>query len=913
MRRQWFITISLLLAFSLLSLEIASSQSQSNQSNQSGQSGQSAINGTVKDPKGAVVGGAQVSVRNEATGDTRNATTDKEGRFKVEGLPPGRYVVNVTGNGFKTAESNVVVEGGQPQAPQAIEIKLEIAETRAEVTVGAKGGVAPNSDPNYRALRDGKPGETYTVNNLTIKRDVATIKLTSGRISFFAPVLDRVAIGVFVGEGEFTLEPYLGIERNHVKLITGNETITEPFSRITLAFTDNTYQEIKSASQSAGSSPDNQILDTLRELQNRLRSRERGVGENLEAELLADLYNPKLAGAFNAFIFGKKRNDLRLAIRPRGALDCEEVALLNADFSSEQAGVWYASHLESEYKNNTASSQEDKRAIDVEHYKIENVIKGEKLTATAEMTFTAMVDGERVLGMGLLPELRVSRALFGDKETNIIQEDKKKDGSFYAIFPEPLVKGRKYKLTLDYQGDKVLENAGGGNYSVGARTSWYPSVNSFNDRATFDLTFKIPKQNGLTSVGKMVKEWQEGDFAASQWVSDIPLAVAGFNYGKFKKKEVADSDTKYQIEGYAVSEMPDGLRDTGIGGMSPVRLLDNSLVEATNSMRLFTRYFGPLPYGRIAISQQPQAFFGQSWPSLVFLPVISYMDSTQRWMLMGTINKGLSEFVDEVNAHEVSHQWWGHIVGWSSYHDQWLSEGFAFFSAGLYLKATEQKPDKYLNYWKHAQELILEKNEFGLRPNDAAPVWLGWRSGFHKSPRAYQALGYRKGGYALHMLHQMMYDRQNGDKAFIEMMQDFVKTYYNQNASTEAFKSVVDKHMTPKMDLAGDKKMDWFFTQWVYGTEMPRYRFDYSVTPQEDGKFLLTGKVTQSDVSQNFMMPVPLYVDFDGAKPIRLGEVRMYGSSTSAEFKVVLPQKPKRVLINANNDVLASESVSAGK
>jgi len=771
-----------------------------------------------------------------------------------------------------------------------------------------------NSDPNYRALRDGKLDKTFTVSNLTLKRDVARIKLNSGRISFMTPVLDRVAIGVFVGEGEFTFEPYLAIERNRMKLVTGSETVSEQFSRIVIAFTDDTYQEIQNASQAGGSSADGQALDTLRELQNRLRNRDRGGDENLEAKLLADLYNPKLAGAFNAFIFGKKRNDLRLQIRPRGAMDCEEVVLLYADLNNEQAGIMYSGHFESEYKNGTASSGEDKTVIDVEHYKIENTIKGERLAATAEITFTPTVDGERVIGLDLLQELRVTRALFDDKETGFIQEDKKKDGSFHVIFPEPLVKGRKYKLKLDYQGDKVLESAGGGNFSVRYRTSWYPSVNSFNDRATFDLTFKVPKQYSLVSVGKMVKEWQEGDFTASQWVSDIPLAVAGFNYGRFKKKEVTDADTKYQIEGYAVSEMPDGLHDTGIGGMAPSRLLDNSLVEATNAMRIFSRYYSPLPYGRIAITQQPEGFSGQAWPTLVFLPLMSYLDSTQRYMLMGGINKGLTQFVDEVNAHEVSHQWWGHIVGWSSYHDQWLSEGFAFFSAGLYLKATQQKPDKYLSYWKSAQQLLLEKNQFGLRRNDAAPVWLGYRSSFNKLPDAPQALIYRKGGYVLHMLHQMMYDRQNGDKAFMAMMQDFVKTYYNRNASTEAFKEIVEKHMIPqKMDLTGDKKMDWFFLQWVYGTEIPRYRLDYTLTPQEDGKCLLTFKVTQSDVSEGFKMLVPIYLDLDGSNIVRIGEVKMFGSATSNEIKVPLPQKPKRVLINANYDVLASESVSAGK
>jgi len=769
-----------------------------------------------------------------------------------------------------------------------------------------------NSDPNYRALRDGKLDKTYTVSNLTLKRDVAKIKLNSGRISFITPVLDRVVIGVFVGEGEFTFEPYLAIERDRMKLVTGSETVSEQFSRIVIAFTDDTFQEIQNLSQSGGSSADSQALDTLRELQNRLRNRDRGGDENLEAELLADLYNPKLAGAFNAFIFGKKRNDLRLHIRPRGALDCEEVLLLNADFNNEQAGILYSSHFESEYKNGTASSAEYKSVIDVEHYKIENSIKGERLAATAEITFTAMVDGERVIGLELLQELRVTRALFADKETGFIQEDKKKDGAFHVIFPEPLVKGRKYKLTLDYQGEKVLENAGGGNFSVRYRTSWYPSVNSFNDRATFDLTFKIPKQYSLVSVGKMVKEWQEGDIAASQWVSDIPLAVAGFNYGRFKKKEVTDADTKYQIEGYAVTEMPDGLRNTEVGGMAPTRLLDNSLTEATNAMRIFSQYFSPLPYGRIAITQQPEGFFGQAWPTLVFLPLLSYLDSTQRYMLLGGIDRNLTEFVDEVNAHEVSHQWWGHLVGWTSYHDQWISEGFAFFSAGLYLKAVEQKPDKYLGYWKNAQQLLIQKNEFGLRPNDVAPVWMGYRSSFHKLRGAPQALIYRKGGYVVHMLHQMMYDRQTGDQKFIAMMRDFVKSHYNDNASTESFKAIVEKHMTPQMDLDGNKRMDWFFNQWVYGTEMPRYKFDYSLTPDSDGKVILRGTVTQSDVSPNFKMIVPIYLDF-GGKITRLGSASLIGNMTTKEFEVKLPEKPKRAMINHQYDVLAHESVSVGK
>ena len=101
--------------------------------------------------------------------------------------------------------------------------------------------------------------------------------------------------------------------------------------------------------------------------------------------------------------------------------------------------------------------------------------------------------------------------------------------------------------------------------------------------------------------------------------------------------------------------------------------------------------------------------FGQSWPSLVYLPIISFFDSTQRWQMFGT-NSGLTDFIQEVTSHEVAHQWWGHIVGWSSFHDQWLSEGFADFSASLFLQATNPTPDRYLKFWDQQQKSILDKN-----------------------------------------------------------------------------------------------------------------------------------------------------------------------------------------------------------
>ena len=61
--------------------------------------------------------------------------------------------------------------------------------------------------------------------------------------------------------------------------------------------------------------------------------------------------------------------------------------------------------------------------------------------------------------------------------------------------------------------------------------------------------------------------------------------------------------------------------------------------------------------------------------------------------------------------------------------------------------------------------------------------------------------------------------------------------------------------------------------------------------------------LTQSEVSESFAMLVPIYADFDG-RLVRLATVRMIGNSSIDNIQILLPAKPKRVLINGNHDIL---------
>lgn len=293
---------------------------------------------------------------------------------------------------------------------------------------------------------------------------------------------------------------------------------------------------------------------------------------------------------------------------------------------------------------------------------------------------------------------------------------------------------------------------------------------------------------------------------------------------------------------------------------------------------------------------------------LVYLPICGFLDSTQQHF-MGLHPEDM--YWKVVTAHEMAHQWWGQTVGFRSYRDQWMSEGFANTSASIFLQATRKNNNDFREFWKQQRKLLTEKNAQGFRPIDVGPVTMGIRLATEKTGwDVYQNLVYPKGAYILHMIRMMMWQPKDADEQFMEMMRDFVSTYRLQAATTEDFKAIVEKHMTQQMDIEGTHTMDWFFREYVYGTDLPVYHFESQVTNASNGGVNLHLKVVQSGVPDNFHNIVPIYLELQDGRVVRMGSVRMSGNSTT-EHDVPLAKPPapiKKVWINYNYDVLSLDN-----
>jgi len=761
-----------------------------------------------------------------------------------------------------------------------------------------------NSDPTYQALRSLTLGqESVTVSNLDFKRDAATFHLRAGTVCFVAPVAGKVTGAVFTGDGNLALS-VPPVEKGMLKLLTKEDEFSENFNQMVLRFTDSTYEELqKAGTAGAGNCGAGPLKDSQRTTRHDLR-------ENLEARILEDVLSSEPGGLFMAFIHGKRYSDKELfAIDPH--LGVDQVRFIT--YADNKIGEWAS------FRMSGVRSRVGMR-IRIGHQQLDSTIENNaELTGKATTTFVSRFAGLRVVSLDLFPTLRVQSVTADGAPLAFIQEDKNEDADFAVILPKELAADQTFTVTTTYKGKDAVKNEGNGNYYPASRENWFPNnpVGELGEFTSYDMTFHIPKGLKMAATGELVSESNDAGHNVTVWKSEAPQTVAGFNFGRFKLEEAKLANLPYVVQSYANQDLPDWIHDVQLrasvtrgdilGSMNTTLLNKKALAEGQVAMQLYTEYFGPPLFKHLQITQQSACDFGQAWPGLVWIPICYYFDTTVRHAL--GLDLGDRGYWNVVTPHEVAHQWWGHTVGFNSYRDQWMSEGFADMSASLYLTVIDKNIQPYLKFWNDERTLLTERNAEGFRAIDAGPLTMGYRLGNSRTgfniPRR---LIYPKGAYILQMLRMMMHDTRTGDQRFKEMMHNFVSVYAGKPATTEDFKAMVEKHMIQYMDLDGNGKMDWFFNEYVYGTQLPSYKVEASFETGADGDVILNANLTQSGVEDSFRMLVPLYLELADGNIVFFARVRMAGNS-SASQKISLKgvkAKPRRLLVNYYDDVLAS-------
>jgi peptidase M1-like protein len=726
-------------------------------------------------------------------------------------------------------------------------------------------------EQRYNEIRElqAVPRLEAQVNGLVLNRDVGQFTLESGKLYLLTPVGGRTMGAVFLGTGRFSFMPPTRIEQDRLARFQKTRSLETAFSSLVLLFADSTAAELESklSFQPAQGSP---------EVWPRFRSSLETLGDDdsksLDPDLMSAFLNSESNGLFYASVGRTSGGPLMFMVNPH---EVEGVSLWQR---VRRYGWTRRSEVICQFAPGgpgPAGSITGERIHDatIRHYTIATALTESgggdlNFVAAAKLEITGDVAMGPWVAFGLFEKLKVDSARWEGGERATVF--KGKDGSLLWIKLDDLLQaGEMRSLNLYYHGDLI--DRYGDFFFIKSSAEWYPRPLDGRSLATFDLTFSSPKDKLLASVGEQLESSAGPKMKTSHWVTSRPIRNASFNLGLFQDYRIREEG----IPPVTVLVSEDAHRK--LGGLRQKHMKETVGSDVARSLRFFQHAYGQLPAKQVFATEIP-GNHGEAFPGMINLSWATFQETDQQ---------GEDEMF---RAHEVAHQWWGIGVDFTSYHDQWLSEGFASFSGLWYLQTVRKDNRKYFAVLDRWRAHIFEHND------EPSPIWLGYRAASSKDETGYSVLVYKKGAWVLHMLRTLMLDLKTmNEDRFTETMRDFYKTYEGKRASTENFRRVAEQH-------AG-ADLGWFFDQWVYRTDIPRYRVAYKTRSADGGQYRVTLQVYQESVPDDFKMYVPVTLDLGNGQEGRF-RVKVQGPKSEIDLPL-LPAKPKGLRFNDLEGVLA--------
>jgi hypothetical protein len=720
------------------------------------------------------------------------------------------------------------------------------------------------------------------VTGLVLERDAGRFFLEEGDLWLATPVAGRVCAAVFHGRGTFSLAPPTSGERDQLRRAYGVDSLRRAFDTLVLVAADSTPAELSRGRPFRRGADSKEAARALSECLRFASDRRSGT---VEPSLAKPFLEGRADGSLFTMIDCTDGERLFFEIDPRRG---EEVAL-RREPARRYVGLMRVWRRDDVCMFPRAGARDSVPAGDtrpdlaVIRHRLECHIAGDMgFRAIAEVECESRdAAPQRWAALRLYDRLSVDSVAWSGGTGLRFFRPRESDRLWVRCDP-PLAPGERRTLRIAYRGP-LIERVGDW-MLLGTSTEWYPEPDG-RHRAPFELTFHGPAQYHLVSVGERVSSDTLGGVITSRWRSRGAIRSASFVLGLFDE------------EAYGVPDAPPVTALMFRGNPQPIRLsfgdvqvvsgarMDRAVAsDVARAVAFFTRKLGPPPVSRITVAEIPDTK-GEAFPGLVQLAWNPF------W------GRHVAAAEDAVfRAHEVAHQWWGHGVDYRTYHDHWLSEGFADFAGLWYLEeelGNRRSLQAVLQSWR---EQIFEDTAF--RPKDSpppGPISLGYRSARVEVPGDHALIVYKKGAWVLHMLRNMLLDLETGsDDRFDGLMRDFYARHEGAAATTADFRRIAERY-------AG-QDLGWFFDQWVHGTELPTYRVAHRTRRTPEGRYQVTCRVEQRGVPEGFRMPVPIRIDLAGGRSARM-RVTIQGARSEFDLPP-LDEAPRAVTFNDLESVL---------
>lgn len=428
------------------------------------------------------------------------------------------------------------------------------------------------------------------------------------------------------------------------------------------------------------------------------------------------------------------------------------------------------------------------------------------------------------------------------------------------------------EVRIDYQHLNVVDQAfytGNGfvftDFPPEGARKVFPCWDKPSDKATFDLTAKVPATVKLGSNGRLNDSLVTGDTIYYHWISADPIAT----YLMVISAKVAyNLDIVYW---HKISNPNDSI---------PVRFYFNAgenIAAAKTRIIPMTTYFsqkfGEYPFEKAGFAALNNQF---PWGGMENQTLISLCSNC---------------WGDALMSHEYAHMWFGDLVTCGTWADVWLNEGFATYCEALWLENTSGYT-AYKNRVNTFAGIYLSQNPGWPMYN---PSWAEVTPDINTLYN--YAITYCKGAGVLHMLRYTI-----GDSLFFTFLNAYATdttNFWNKNAVTDDF--------TTKLNQVAGQDLTWFINQWVKQPNHPVYGNTYSISSLGGGNWQVSfvAKQTQSNTPFH-KMPIQVKVAFTSGPDTT---IRVMNDVNNQEYYWIFSRQPSAsgVTFDPGNDIVLKQ------